>query len=114
MADVGKHITVSEVRARKNFPRGVPNGVDPESRLYSLPVVINAAGRVWSELLVASELEDAAGPERVVVTHVYLSQNGFDLEHHGPEVYQDRSVTAKYRQAVVAWMRKNGFEVSFA
>lgn len=106
-----KHIEVTELRARRNFPRGVPEGVDPESRLYSLPIGINAAGRAWTELLVATE-DETRGAERTIATHVYLSQNGFDIEHHGPEVYTDRSVTGKYRQAVIAWLRKCGFEAT--
>lgn len=99
-------VLLHEYTAAKNWPAGRrPEWADMGARLYT-GLSITAAGREWTELVTVHEGDK---------TTVYLTQNGFDTEHHGPAVHVVRGTTACHRKAVGEFVRDQlGMGVDFA
>lgn len=97
-------VALIEATPAKNWPAGRrPEWVDERTRLYT-GVSIRAAGRKWHEILTAYD---------GTFTTAYLTQNGFDLEHHGPAINVVKG--ACHRKAVREFFRDQyQLEVRFA
>ena len=94
---MSRHATlrVMELTPSRNWPRGkVPSWVDPRSRLYT-GLSIMCCGREWNEIVAAFDGR---------ATHAWLTENGFDLDRHGPEIAYDGCGIPKYRKVVRDWM----------
>lgn len=86
-----------ETVARRNFPRGVPEGVDPASRLYTM---VGGTIQTRSHGEFQDVLAWAEPCGELTFTHVCLTRHGFDAAQADVEVHATNGRTAKYRQAL--------------
>lgn len=99
-------VTLHELTASKNWTAGRrPEWADTGARLYT-GVSINTAGRKWTELVTVHD-----GTK----TTLYLTQNGFDTQAHGPALHVIKGGTACHRKVVREFFRDQyKREVEFA
>ncbi len=97
-------ITLHEMNARQNFPLGIPDWVDEDTRLYIGFRGIVAA-REWTCIITHFDGKK---------TTAYVTCNGFYIEHHGPAINSYYSDRACHRKVVREWFRDFcGLEVRF-
>ncbi len=89
----------------REFPAGVPDGVDRDSRLYTLPSAVELCGREWSDLLATVDYVRLDAGDFKRVTRLYLADG---WTHRGPEVANNDRLgvhVAQQRQLVTSWVR---------
>lgn len=90
----------------REFPAGVPDGVDRESRLYALPSEVEICGRKWRYLLATVDYVRLGADDFKRVTRLFLADGWMN---RGPEVENNECVgvhVAQQRQLVTIWMRE--------
>lgn len=93
-----KKLTISETTARENWPHGLPDWVEENSRLYG-GFLLNVATKDWRYILTIYD-----GKE----TTAYLTNHGFSAEPSdgcGPAINSIKGKTAQHRKCVREWFR---------
>lgn len=93
-----KELTVYETTARENWPHGMPEWAEENSRLYS-GFSLNVATREWHYILTIYDGRK---------TTAYLTNHGFSAEPSdgcGPAINSIKGKTAQHRKCVREWFR---------
>ncbi len=89
-------LKLTEMTASKNWPAGRrPVWFNEDARLYT-GFSVRVAAHDWEQIVTVFDGR---------ATHAYVTANGFDVAHHGPEINMLKGTRAQHRKAVRDWFR---------
>ena len=86
----------------REFPAGVPDYVDADTRLYRLDPPVEVAGHTFEHVIVRFDRDSG-------YTEAYMTAHAWDFTRHGPSI--ERLCTGKGRAQYRKVMQLAGYEV---